>query len=424
MLSTRKTMKIVVSLTLTLLCSAMLGQSVAFAQGESDKEELFKKGLKKLSTGELQESIESFQSILGIEPTLHRARLELATAYFQAMNYVEARQQAQHVLDDPATPEAVKENIRRFLKQIAAADIRHTFTPYVYVGMKFDSNVNSGPGSDSFQNIVLAPGSTKIDDQALTLSAGLTHRFLAPTAMKIGGNNAAFTWNTSAGYYRADYGKQNDFDLDVFSLGTGPGLIVVGRWRGGASLQWDESRLGGDRYATYIGLNPNLTRIFNRGRTEVTGDVSVQKRSFHRANEAGRDSDYASVGLSVGHVVGVAKAIQVGARYFEERADLNYYSSDGYEVFAGANWRASDSLSVYGRLSYLDSRYKAAEPPFSSARDEHRTTLTLGTSYKLLGTLLDQWVIGANYIYTDNRSNIGVYAFDRSQFNLTFGRSF
>lgn len=380
--------------------------------------------MKSRVTGQLQESIEAFQTVLGIEPTLHRARLELATTYFQAQNYAEARKQAQLVLDNPDTPDAVKENIRRFLSEIAVVDIRHTFTPYVQLGVLFNSNVNSGPGSNIFQGIVLAPGSTKEDDRALTVSAGLVHSYLSPIAVKVAGNNASFSWNTYAAYYRADYDKFNAYDLNVLSLGTGPGLFVSGKWRGGINLHWDESQLGGDRYTTYLGLKPSLTGIFNQGKTEVTGDVSVQKRAFHRASENGRDSDYAAVGVSLGQVVGMTTAIQAGARYFEERADFSYYSNSGYEVFAGVNWQVTKPLSVYGRVSYGASQYDAAEPFLAAARDENSTTVTLGTTYKFLGTPLDQWEIGASYIYTDNRSNISLYAFDREQFNLTFGRSF
>jgi tetratricopeptide (TPR) repeat protein len=410
--------------SLMLLCIGMLGQHAACAQAATDPEAAFEKAMKARAAGELQESIEAFQSVLGIEPSLHRARLELASAYFQALNYAEARQQAQRVLDDPNTPEVVKVNIRRFLEQIAASDIRHTFTPYVHLGALYNSNVNAGPGSDLFQDIVLAPGSVKTDDHAVTLYAGLSHRYLAPTGVKVGGKNASFTWNSNASYYRADYAKQDDYDLDVFSLGTGPGFFVAGKWRGGVNLQWDETQLGGDRYATYVGLNPAITGIFGRGRTEVTGEASIQKRSFHRASEDGRDSNYAAVGVSVGQVVGLTAAIQIGARYFEERADFSYFSNHGYEAYVGVNWQATKPLSLYGRASYRDSQYDAAEPLLAAARDENTGTLTLGATYKFMGSLLDQWEMIFNYIYTDNRSNIGLYAFDREQVSVTLGRSF
>lgn len=407
-----------------LLFAGALGQSATYAQDESDPEALFKKAMKSRATGELQESIEAFQSILSIEPALHRARLELATTYFQAQNYAEARKQAQRVLDNPDTPEAVKTDIRRFLAEIGTVDIRHHFSPYVHLGALYNSNVNSGPGSNIFQGIVLAPGTTKENDHALTLSAGLAHSYMAPSRVKLGSSDASFSWSSYAAFYRADYDKFNAYDLDVLSLGTGPGLYVAGKWRGGINVHWDESRLGGDRYASYLGLKPSFTHISNRGNTEVTGDASIQKRTFHRASENGRDSQYASVGVSVGQVVGMATAIQAGANYFTERADANYYSNKGYEVFAGVKWQVTKPLSVFGRLSYRDTQYDAAEPFLAVARDENTLTATLGVTYKFLGTVLDQWEIGLNYIYADNRSNIGLYSFDREQINLTFGRSF
>ena len=118
------------------VCSGLLGLNVAFAQTTTDPEALFSKGLKSRVAGELQESIEAFQSILSIEPTLQRARLEL---------------------DDPATPDAVKENIRRFL-----------------------------------QDIALAPSANPARDQALTVSAGISHRYLSPSPTAIAGKEATF----------------------------------------------------------------------------------------------------------------------------------------------------------------------------------------------------------------------------------------
>lgn len=408
----------------TLLCTSMLSMSVAFAQSETDPEVLFNKGLKSRDKGELQESIEAFQSILSIEPTLNRARLELATAYFKALNYAEARRQAQQVLDDPQTPEPVKENIRRFLKDIAAADIRHTITPFAYVGVTFDSNVNSGPSRATFQDIVLPPSANQTSDHALTISTGVSHRYLSPISTKIAGHEASFGWNSAASFYRLDYNQQHAFDLDVISLGTGPAWIIADKGRGGINLQADEIRLGNNRFATFVGINPSLTAIFNKGKTEVTGDLSVQKRFFHRASENGRDSDYTAVGIGLGQVVGLSVAIQVGARYFNEHADLSFNSNDGYEVSAGVNWLATKTFSLFGRVSYRDSKAKAADPLFAIARQEQQSIVTVGMSYRFIGSFLDQWVLSANYVYTDNKSNINLSVYDREQVNLTVGRAF
>ena len=412
------------SLLSTLVLSSFLGAHTASAQDESDPEKLFKKGMTERATDQLQESIEAFQTILSAEPTLHRARLELATAYFKALNYAAARTEAQRVLDEPSTPAAVKENIRKFLSTIDAADTRHTFTPSVEVGMLFDSNVTAGPASSTFGNIILAPGSTKVHDTALTTAASLSHRYLSPNTMKIGGNNASFAWNTNGTYFRSDYASQGQYDLEGVSVGTGPGLIVAGKWRGGMALQYDDINLGADRYATYIGLSPTLTNIYNRGQTEITYDLGVQNRYFHRPTEVGRDSIYAFAGASVGHVIKSTIALQAGLKYFDEHATYDYYSNSGYETFAGANWQASQATSVYGQVSYRDSLYKATAPNFSIPRNDNLTKATVGASYKFATSILNQWIVSANYTYTDNLSNINVYNYDREQTNVTIGRSF
>ncbi len=419
-----KTHNFKLSLLSALLLSTVSGINTASAADAVDPEALFKQGIQQRETDQLQESIEAFQTILSANPTLHRARLELATAYFKALNFAAARRESQRVLEDPSTPNAVKENIQKFLSDINIADTRHTFTPTIEVGMLFDSNVTAGPSSSTFGNILVAPGSTKVHDTALTATASLSHSYLSPNTVKIDGNDASFAWNTSGTYYRIGYTSQKTYDLEAISVGTGPGFIMPGKWRGGVTLQYDDINLGADRYATYLGLNPTFTSIYNRGKTEVSYDLSLQNRYFHRPTEVGRDSIYASAGISAGYVVVPTVAIQAGYKYFDEHATYDYYSNSGYEIFAGANWQVSDAATAFVKVSYNDSLYKATAPDFSTPKNDNLTKAIVGASYKFSSSILESWIVSANYTYSDNLSNINVYNYDREQTNVTIGRAF
>ena len=74
----------------------------------ADAEAEFKKAMAARDNGNVAESIAIFEAILSQEPSLHRARLELAVAYYRVTQYEEARRQAQKVLDNPDTPISVR----------------------------------------------------------------------------------------------------------------------------------------------------------------------------------------------------------------------------------------------------------------------------------------------------------------------------
>ena len=403
--------------------------SMAQETSQTDPEKLFERAMAEREGGDLEEAIKAFQTILSNQPTLNRARLELAVAYFQALNFSEARKLAEQVLKDPSTPEGVKVKIREFLSGIAAASPRHVWTPSISVGYLTDSNVNAGPSSDTFTigaaTGTLQPGALKQSDHALTMTAGIAHRYLSPESIKIGGRDAAFIWQSQAIYYRTDYAAQNGFDLDVLSLNTGPGWIAARKWRANINLQADNVRLGNSAYAVFYGITPTLTGIFNNGKTEITGDLQTQRRNYLRLSEDGRNSRYNSLGVNIGHLLAGDKiSIQGGVRLFDEQADFTYFSNQGNELFLGANWQISKEANIYARASQKQTHFKGDDPAFLIKRDDRENRYVLGGDYTFAASLLKSWTLSGSYSHTDNSANISVYQYDRDQVSVSLNRSF
>src|SRR5262247_184340 len=88
------------------------------AQPEDEIQTLFEQGLAAREAGHLKTARECFEEILRRNPNLHRARLELAVTEYQALNYGEARWQAQQVLDAPTVPADVRASVGVFLAQV------------------------------------------------------------------------------------------------------------------------------------------------------------------------------------------------------------------------------------------------------------------------------------------------------------------
>lgn len=396
-----------------------------------DKDEVtFKQGLEALEDDRLQSAMKAFQSILTGQPSLHRARLELAVAYYRSLNYAEARKLSQQVLDDPQTPPEVRVTILAFLAQIktdeAAAAVRHVFKPSISVGMMYDSNVNVGPSSDIVEEIpgaTLTGTSLEHSDNAMVLSAGIAHTFQPGKTYLFGERTAGFLWQSQANLYHRDYTSENDFNLTVLSASTGPAWIVLRHWRANLAFNVDRIWLGGSELAWFNSANPAVTWQFNNG--EVTWDATVTDRRYDNSSDAGREGIYKATGLSLGKYFNQRKvAGQVGARLLDFQAKNDRFGNDGYELLAGLIVKAWPGGTVYGRMNYRDVKYDAIEPGFSVARDEQERRFAAGFQHDFRGGNLDKWNVNGGVQLTENNSNISIYDYDRRQIMLNLGRTF
>ena len=417
--------------TRTTIAAMMLfaGLSQASAQEATDTEKLFKEGIFLREQGQVFSSIEAFETVLSNNPSLHRARLELAVAYFRALDYAQASKQAQKVLDDPKTPENVRLAVLTFLAQIkrdeAALTAKpHTWEPSISLGALYDTNVNVGPSGTTLPGgLVLAPGSKPKEDWAGVLQAGLTHTYNSPLVLRMGETPARFIWQTSAGLYHKGYFNEGAFDLTALTIATGPGFIAPGKWRSKINLQVDDLYLGGEHLAIYTSVSPTFTWQFNNG--ELTWDAMALQKKFERKIDTGRDSEFYTTGLSYGHLFLQGKlAIQGGAHWFREEADLNRFSNDGWEAFIGANATTWQNGSVFARYSYRDVKYEGKEPIFNKSRNEYENRYEIGFAHNFKDGVMKDWKLSGSWLRSENNSNVSIYTYERDVASVNLARSF
>jgi len=96
------------------LVQAQSGSSAAALQSEFDA------AMQAVEDMRLRTARERLTSLLAANPSLSRARLELARVDYLSRDYASARIEAQRVLDDPDTPPTVRATVLAFLAQIDA----------------------------------------------------------------------------------------------------------------------------------------------------------------------------------------------------------------------------------------------------------------------------------------------------------------
>ena len=380
----------------------------------------------------LRSAREQLTRLLSANPSLSRARLELARVNYLSRDYGAARLEAQRVLDDPNTPPTVRATVLAFLAQIDADErryaARHQWSPSFYGGLMYDSNINYGL-ADDIVNIgglpfIVSPDSRETSGGAAVINTGIVHTFNPNRRFEAGEYTGSFVWQSEANAYYRAYFDESDFNLGVLTARTGPAWIVPGRWRAYVALQADEIFLGGDNLALFGSLNPGA--VWQVGDDwEVALDGIVTRRDYQSSDENGRDGWYEAGNLAVGRYFRQRSLlVQVGASYANFEADDAPFSYQGPEVFAGFNAAAWTNGAVFARIGYHWYDFDGVEPGFDTAREDEELRAVVGFQQDFREGWLDQWSLIGSWTYTDNQSNVPIYEYDRHQVSLGLSRRF
>jgi hypothetical protein len=376
--------------------------------------------------GDLNEAIRGFQTLLDANPALSRARVELAVAYYHALDHHAALEQARRVLADPATPPAVRANLERLVAQIEADAEPNRFSTQVSLGLLYDSNVTAGPSSASYDaggtQLAVDANAVKRSDSAWTFTLGRSHRWLSEMRPGIAGRDGALLWQSQALFNRVSYFNEQGYNLQVITLATGPAWISPPRLRASAPLQYDRMDLGGQHYLDILGSSPSVVFGGPAG-TELQLDATVQARGYRRDSEAGRDSRYRAAGVQVGRVV-TTLTLRGGLRYHRDDADDARWDYRGHEWFALAAGTFAERGSAYVRFARLRNGYDQPDPLAATGRTDRESRWSLGAAWRIGGTQQEPLSVNASLLEIRHGSTVPFYDFDRRQWSLTVSSMF
>lgn len=406
------------------------------AQAQSDTASVqqdFDAAMAAIEQQKLRTARERLTSLLAANPSLSRARLELAKVHYLSRDYAEARREARQVLDDPNTPPQVRATVLAFLAQIDADERRysprHLWSPSLYAGAMYDSNVNIGPGSDVIDiggtNYNVLENSQETSDWAAVLNTGIAHTYNPDRRFDWGETQGNFAWQSELNAYYRAYVDETDFNLGVLTARTGPAWIVPGSWRAYVALQADQIFLGGDNLALFLSVNPGIAWQVGDS-WEVGLDAFLTDRNYDDSDDAGRDGDYQAGTLTVGRYSRERRLlVQGGAGYYHFDADADFLSYEGPEVFAGVISQAWTSGSVFARVGYRWYDFEGELPFFGLPRgDDEELRATVGFQHEYRTGWLEGWSLVGSWMFTNNDADIGIYEYDRHQVSLGLSRSF
>ena len=422
------------SLAAAVLVQCLPAGAAAAPKENPDIEDYFEEGMAALEEDRLETAIEKFRNILVIDPSLDRARLELALAYHRTLRYEEAERLAQQVLDDPMTPPDVRVTVLAFLAQVKRdSEIfgqKNQFTPFVMGGFMRDSNVNVGPTTADIRigdvDQTLTQQSLKQADNAYVLNTGIDHLYQSGKRVQIGERTGMLLWQSGASAYSRQYNNASDYDMVVASLNTGPAILMLRHWRASLQLQTDYMTLGDKALGWFHSVKPSMT--WQQTDSEFTWDANYTRRFYHQDIDKDREGDYLTTGLSGGRYFDNRRVVlSGGARVIKLFTDDDQYAYKGFQVNAGVSTDTYRNGSAYARAQYGYYDYDGEDSIALKAREEHEYIATLGLSheYNEPGDLLKGWVANLFWERTENDSNIGqLYSYKRYQGMVSLSRNF
>ncbi len=376
-------------------------------------DEWFLLGLAAKRAGRLAEASGAFNKVLAMDPNADRVRLELAEVAFRSGDATGARSLLLAVkAKNP--PARVGENIDRFLEAIASAEPK-SWRVFGSLGFMHDSNANAGTSTDSVLMFglpfTLSPSAMKTSDDAWLLRLGVDH------AARI---NGAMAWQSGVSLSSTDYRALNTLDALSVSASTGLSWQTGERTAVSVPLVGDWLRLGHDQsyYSYSLGLAPQVRHML----ADSTA-VSVAGTYSHKwyQGQSSRNLDAWSLAPGLEWRVGEKGALNTGLQVAREDSGFDNYSNRLWGANLGYSHAVSDALRVSVSAQFMDTRYQGLEAAFTEIRHDKTTRFNAGLGYRLEKLGAD---VSLSLNYTDNRSNLTLYTYDRSQVSVSLGKAF
>ncbi|MBO9581764.1 MAG: DUF560 domain-containing protein [Sphingobium sp.] len=378
------------------------------AERPADLQVQFLLGLIAVQEKRYDDAIKRFHRILVTEPDNVRVRLELGRAYFLAGNYGDAERQFRFARAGNLPPMALA-NIDRFLLQIRQLK---RFSRSISIAVAPDSNLNAGPSTDAITLYGL-PFELSGDarrNSGVGLALGASMAWTAPVApgTKI---------RAGLELQRSQYGK-TEFDDMTLSAYAGVSRTFT-RWDL-SLLPLIQRRWYGDR--TYMNAWGGMVSAnwYPATRTAISANVTLLRRDYPRSGY--QDGFGYDLGLGWRYTPTTSSLVGLNAGYGHQDAQDKPYAWHSKRVgaFYAREFKGGLTASIAPSFTMID--YEKALDAFGVRREDRQSTAQLTLLYRKID--IHGFTPRLSYTFTHNASNLPLYRFDRSRFELGITSAF
>lgn len=401
-----------------LIAAGSTGQALQLLSAEEDRNAGnpdfdYLLGLAALDAGQVTRAIFAFERVLAVRPGHAQARAELARA-LAASGENEAAKAALEDVKRANPPQEVQERIDRLLGAIERSSRRTSVTGWLEAGIGLDSNVNSATSSST----IAVPA---FGGAVFTLgAAGVKQRDEFASFAGAMDVSHAFTPEWSAfGRLSGSLKRNKDQDtFDTHSADLTAGIAYTsGKNRFSLAGQAGTFGVDNSRFRDYLGVTGQWRYSLSQN---AEAGLFVQRGRLDYPGQDIRNAHRTVVGATFVHLFGGRwQPALYGSVYAgEEReraANVPHLGHKLYGTRVGGEAAWNERTKVFASASYEDRDYGGAEPLFLTTRGDRQLDLAAGVRY----AIGRQWEVTPQVSYTDNRSNIGIFRYERTQALVT-----
>ena len=379
--------------------------------GDPDYDYLLGQAL--LETGDPSNAVFAFERCLTAQPENGPCRVQMARTHLAMGETANARAELE-TIQAYNPPAQVQELVSKFLGAVSVREKqeKRQLGAFVQAGAGFDSNANSATNATQFA----VPGNVwplnaqnrSLESSFAGLQAGGS--FIYRHTPKV---------NTSGdiGLNLRNFFDESQFSYHMLDGNLGTNYLLSGG-QIGAKLALQKMWLDGNAYRDVVGLSSQYQRDIG-----LTGQLAcfLQANRMRYDSQSDRDADRLTGGAawSQGFDGSYSPVVYTSAYTGNEKTDgkgpnATQYANDFFGLRAGGTLSLSNRLRLNGSLSHESRSYDTPQVTAKIVRDDKQTDLNLGLAWRIKPTLTLQ----PAYTYTQNKSNIVIYDFDRHVISL------
>lgn len=365
-------------------------------------------GIAALKTDHASEATFAFERVLMFDPNNHAALLRLGQAQAAMGQQLRVKQ----TMTDLLTRRPSKSIVRQARKALgdvknrgAGKRDKNYTAAYVELSAGSDSNVNSATDIEFHQlvGVILQLAGTALEasDSFSRLAMGISTKR----------TNSSIFWFGGINGYENRNSKYTTFNTRSIKTYGGVGFRS-GKNRFSFPLRYQTVTLGGNSYMSYVAGQAKWLRYVGN-RYAFGASLELGQYTYDILD---RDSSNTVVDFSMYRYATkrsrtkMSLGIYAGNESVDNPAN-DYLSHSFAGVVFGANYRFGKNHTPYVNLRFQKNDYEGIPTGFTEARDETYVYAHLGWKWKMRKDA----TINIEGIYTNNDSNLDLYAYDRTQ---------
>jgi hypothetical protein len=373
-----------------------------------------KDDLQAYSDGKVYRSISILKNILIIKPDNHRARLELASAYYHLSLYDLAIEQLNIVISADNMPKNVAKNTHDFLYKIRKSkDDLIEQNKNILLNLKlfvgFDTNANFGPPDKYLDIGILSEQYVAQQDTLFGAQLELDHQYHFSGSTNIKDYAVYSSWESKFTLYTQQYNDHDTSNFNLIRLNTGPLFKVTPLFAVKFNFKLDHYEFFQKSLATIYTFKPQL-KLQLKSNQYLGINLAYSDRQFNAKADNYREGKQLQNDIYFTHKINDTLRYKVGMSFKNRNLGSDYlsFNSIKYQLLIEKEFFSKHLIQFIS--NYEKYHYGGIEKYYDNKRDDS----FIRSRIKYEQKINDKFSYGIQLTHYNRRSNHELHSYIRN----------